>query len=162
MEVFCLDKAFSSFDAGTEVVQSQCLAIDFDPAAEDEAVDFIALVADETQCYICPAVLVTRDLLPAGRSKFECIVVNVEGKGDVEVVSADGWMRTLCFGGLEVEEADLVPEQRSHVTLQGRQTVGRRVRKAVDSYALREADQSADYNGSGARYLGATERDLDR
>jgi hypothetical protein len=45
-------------------------------------------------------------------------------------------MRTLGFGSLEVEEADLVPEEGADVALKRGEAAGRRVRKTVDPYAL--------------------------
>jgi hypothetical protein len=46
LEVFGLDLAFLRFDAGAEVVEGDVFAVHFYAAAEDEAVDFVAFVAD--------------------------------------------------------------------------------------------------------------------
>lgn len=85
--------------------------------------DFVAFVADETKCCVSPAIGGGGVLFPLGAAEFEDVVVDVEGEGDVEVVRADGGVRALCFGGFEVEEADLVPEEGADVALEGRQAV---------------------------------------
>jgi hypothetical protein len=58
-------------------------------------------------------------LLPFWGAEFEHVVVDVEGQRDVEVVGADRGCGALGFGGFEVQEADLVPEEGADVALEG-------------------------------------------
>lgn len=146
LEVFLLHVAFFGFDAAAQVVERDGFAVDFDAPAEDEAVDFVAFVADEGEGGVGPAVDVRGLVLPFGAAEFEDVVVDVEGEGDVEIVGPDRGVRALGFCRLEVEEADLVPEERADLTLEGCQTVCGAMAQTVDANALRQADESADHD----------------
>lgn len=78
LQVFALDLAFSSFDASAQVVQRDVLAVHLYSAAEDEAMNLVAFVADQGKGDICPAVKRGWILLPLGAPKFEDIVVHIQ------------------------------------------------------------------------------------
>jgi hypothetical protein len=62
-------------------------------------------------------------LFPLGAAEFKHVVVDVEGQRNVEVVGADGRVGPLGFSGLEVKEADLVPEEGADVALEGGEAI---------------------------------------
>jgi hypothetical protein len=122
--------------------------------------DLITLISYQTECHISKTISISRDLLPTLTTELKHIVIHIERKRDVKVVGAYRWMRPLSFGGLEVQEADLIPQERADVPLKWGQAVGGSVGEAMDSYALGKAHKGTHDNRSGARNLGATKRDL--
>lgn len=146
LQVFALDLAFSSFDASAQVVQRDVLSVHLDSAAENEAVDLIALVADEGEGNVCPAVDGGWVLLPLRTAELKDIVIHIKRQGDVDIVRSNRRMWALRFGCLEVEEAYLIPEQGSDVTLQRRKADRRAVAEAMDANALCKTDERAYYN----------------
>lgn len=102
--------------------------------------EFIAFVADEREGYICPSLDRRRVVLPFRAPKLENVVVYIQRQCNVEVIRADGRMWSLGLGSLEVQEADLVPEERPNVTLKRCEAARRRVAKAVDTNALSKPD----------------------
>jgi hypothetical protein len=99
-------------------------------------VDIVTFIADKGKRDVGPTLHSGGLVLPLRGAKLEDVVVDVEGKGNVEIVRANRRVGALCLGSFEVEEADLVPEQGTDVTLKRGKAVGGRVREAVDTYAL--------------------------
>lgn len=146
LQIFVLNLALAGFNACPQVMKRDVLAIHFDPTAEDEAVDFVALISNKREGCIGPAVHGAGLLLPARTTKLEDVVIDVQGKRDVEVVRPNGRVWALCLCGFEVQEADLVPQERANVSLERCQAVCGAVAEAVDADTLGEADECPNYH----------------
>ena len=126
-EVFGVNMAFPRFHSCAEVMEGDGFTIHLDTAPKYEPVEFIAFVSDQRESDICPALRGCWCMLPLGCAKLKYIVVDIEREGDIKIVRADRRMWALRFCSLEVEEAYLMPEKGSDVTLQWRKASRRAV-----------------------------------
>jgi hypothetical protein len=118
VQVLLLDVSFLRFDPRTQVMQSNCFSVDLYPASEYQTMNLIAFVSNQRKRHIGPALHRRGLVLPSCAPDFEDVVIHIQGKGYVEIVRTNGWVWALCFCGFEIQEADLVPEERPHVTLE--------------------------------------------